>query len=290
MATSAVIKSISSPRLSSYMTFFGCKDELECVKYYYWNQALSSELYILLSTIEVSLRNSIHGALSREVSMVLELKRQKLGKEDSGKVDPSKVQDNFAWYEHIDFFEKDKSNKTKRDSNGREILNETGKGFRKITHSGRRCLDRPPQVVVSKLEFGKWPYVLQSKWYLDGSLVDWVKLFPVIFPNYQNLTHDDHDRIIDRVKVTCKWRNRLAHLEPVWKFGDVFKKGTKVVLIKEPKSQDEVIKRLNREIRYNLQLLSWLCEDTAKHYESTVSYKRLLQLASHEGINEFSHQ
>ena len=52
--------------------------------------------------------------------------------------------------------------------------------------------------------------------------------------------------------------------------------------------KDEVIKRLNREIRNALQLLSWLCTDTAEHYQSTSSYQNLLHLASIKGIREFS--
>ncbi|WP_104499372.1 Abi family protein [Acinetobacter indicus] len=274
MIKPGVINSISSPRLSSYMTFFGCATEQDCMHYYFWNQALASELYILLGTIEVCLRNKIHDALCVEVS---------------SKINNGVIDHNFAWYDHIDFYEKKRNGTNKTDRNNNPIYNDTGIGFRKITHKGQRCLNRPPQVVVSKLEFGKWPYVLTAKWYLDGSNVDWVKVFPAIFPNFSNMALSYHDFIIERIKSTCKWRNRLAHLEPVWKFGAVVEKGTGKVLVEEPKNQDEVIKRLNREIRNALQLLSWLCTDTAEHYQSTSSYQNLLHLASIKGIREFSY-
>lgn len=275
MTKHGVIKSISSPRLSSYVTFFGCSSEQDCIHYYFWNQALASELYILLGNIEVSLRNSIHDALSKEVS---------------SKLNDGVINDNFSWYEHIDFYEKNKNGITRLDRNNEPVLNETGKGFRKITHKkGGQCLNRPPQVVVSKLEFGKWPYVLTAKWYKDGSFIDWNKLFPLIFPNMRKMNHSQHALIVERVKFTSKWRNRLAHLEPVWKFSAVIENGTGRILVKEPSNQDEVIKRLNREIRNSVQLLSWLCEDTAEHYVGTTSYQRLLHLASHDGIREFSY-
>lgn len=187
------------------------------------------------------------------------------------------------WYQHIDFYEKDsETGSTRRDRNGRPILNETGKGFKKLK-------GKQPQVIVSKLEFGKWPYVLQSKWYQDSSSIDWVKVFPAIFPYFQNMSYKSHDLIIERIKTACRWRNQLAHLEPVWKFGAVIENGTGRILVPEPRNQKEVIKRLNKEIRLCVQLLSWLCEETERHYKETASYKRLLQLASHEGISDFSY-
>lgn len=147
-----------------------------------------------------------------------------------------------------------------------------------------------PQIIVSKLEFGKWTYVLSAKKYNNGDLIDWHKLFPIIFQNFTDMVPDKHHQmIIHRIKAVKDWRNRLAHLEPVWKFSDVKEKGTGKILIYEPTNQVEVIKRLNNEIRYALQLLSWLCPDTLEHYKATKSYQRLLHLASNDGIREFSY-
>lgn len=274
MTKHGVIKSISSPRLSSYLTFFGCASEEDSIHYYFWNQSLSSELYILLSNIEVCLRNRIHDALSEQVSF----------KFNNGATD-----NNFSWYEHIDFYEKNKDGSTRLDRYNNPLYTETGRAFRKITHNGKNCLNRPPQVVVSKLEFGKWPHVITAKWYKNGDLVDWNSIYPTVFLGFKNMEHEHHDFIIERVKGACKWRNRLAHQEPVWKFSTVKERGTGTVLVEEPRTQKEVIKRLNREIRNNVQLLSWLCEDTAEHYINTASYRSLLHLASHNGISEFSY-
>lgn len=274
MTKHGVIKSISSPRLSSYRKIFGCKSDDACIHYYHWNLALASELYILLSTIEVCLRNKIHVALSEEVSLKFN----------------GAVNSNFAWYEHFSFIEVDRKGNRKKDYKGEDIFTETGKAFRKITHKGRRDLNLLPQIVISKLEFGKWSYVLSAKKYNNGDLIDWHKLFPLIFPYFINMSPDKHHQmIIDHIKVVRDWRNRLAHQEPVWKFGDVKGPIKGEIKLPEPKNQIEVIQRLGGEIRRALQLLSWLCQDTLSHYKGTKSYQRLMHLASQEGIDGFSY-
>lgn len=274
MSEPCIIQSISSYRLSSYRKIFRCSTDEDCIHYYHWNQALSSELYILLSTIEVCLRNKIHVALSEEVSLKV----------------TGTIESNFTWYEYFNFAEMGHNGEPKVDHKGRTIYTETGKAFRKITHKGDRNLNLLPQIIVSKLEFGKWPYVLLAKKYNDGTLIDWHKLFPIIFPNFTNMVPDKHHHmIIDHIKVVRDWRNRLAHLEPVWKFGDVKDQVTGKVKLHEPTNQAEVIKRLNTEIRRSLQLLSWLCIYTLEHYKATKSYQRILHLASNDGINDFSY-
>lgn len=273
MTTPRIIKSISTPRLSSYKNIFGFATEEECIPYYRWNQSLSSELYILLSTIEICLRNKIHETLSEEASLKF----------------TGSINNNFSWYDHFFFVEVDQKGKKKTDRSGNDIYTETGKAFRKITHNKRGVnLNRLPQIVISKLEFGKWSYVLSAKKYDNGDLIDWNKLFPLIFPHFVGMEPTKHQIIIDRIKVVKGWRNRLAHLEPVWKFSDVKDPVTGKVLVKEPKNQEEVLKRLNRETRRTMELLFWLCSDTHEHYRVSNSYNNLISLISHEGITKFS--
>jgi len=273
MTTQPIINSISLPRLSSYKSTFNCTNDEDCISYYRWNQALSSELYILLSNIEICLRNKIHTILSEEVSFkITEL-----------------TNSNFSWYDHFSFVDVDKHGNTKTDRSGNVIYTETGKAFRKITHNKRGVnLNHLPQIIISKLEFGKWSYVLVAKKYDDGNLIDWNKLFPLIFPNFTGLDPSKHQIILDRIKVVRAWRNRLAHLEPVWKFSDVKDSITGHILILEPRNQLEVTQRLNAEIRRAVELLLWLCVDTHDHYKLTKSYKNLQGLISNEGITNFS--
>lgn len=145
---STTYKIYQFPRLSSYKNIFGCADEADCFPYYLWNQKLSSELYVLLSTIEICLRNRIHIVLSEEVSLKF----------------TNAIDSNFAWYDHFSFVEVDRNGNPKRDRSGNDIFTETGKAFRKITHNRRgNNLNLLPQIIISKLEFGKWSYVLSAK-------------------------------------------------------------------------------------------------------------------------------
>lgn len=273
MTTQPIITSISLPRLSSYKTIFCCTSEEDCIHYYRWNQALSSELYILLSNIEISLRNRIHTVLSEEVSFKFN----------------NLINNNFSWYDHFNFIELDRQGNPKTDRNGNFIYTETGKAFRKITHNKRGInLNLLPQIIISKLEFGKWSYVLLAKKYNNGDLIDWNKLFPLIFPNFVGLDSSKHQTIIDRIKAVKSWRNRLAHLEPVWKFSDIKHPVTGQILISEPRNQLEVTQRLNAEIRRTVELLFWLCTDTHDHYRVTKSYQNLQDLITNEGITNFS--
>lgn len=273
MTNSRIIKSISSPRLSSYKNIFHCHSDEACIPYYRWNQSLSSELYILLSTIEVCLRNSIHEALSEETSVKF----------------TGNTNNNFCWYDYFFFFEVDKKGQRKYDRFGNPIFTETGKAFRKLTHNKQNVnLNRLPQVVISKLEFGKWSYILSAKKYENGDLIDWNKLFPIIFPNFKDMHPSKHQTIIERIKVVKGWRNRLAHLEPVWKFSDVKDPIDGRVLVIEPKNQKEVLQRLNNEMTRAIQLLFWLCLDTCDHYKMSGSYKNLSSLISNDGIEKFS--
>lgn len=273
MTTPPIIKSISSPRLSSYKNIFGFTTDEECIPYYRWNQALSSELYILLSTIEICLRNKIHETLSEEVSTKF----------------TSSTNSNFSWYDYFFFVEVDRAGNRKVDRSGNDVFTETGKAFRKITHNKRgRNLNRLPQIIISKLEFGKWSYVLSAKKYENGDLIDWNKLFPLVFPHFIEMEPSKHQMVLDRIKVVKAWRNRLAHLEPVWKFSDVKHQITGEVLVPEPQNQQEVIQRLNKEIRRAMDLLLWVCADTHDHHKLSDSYKNLVFLISQEGITKFS--
>lgn len=257
-----IISSISTSRLSSYKKVFECSCEAEAINYYYWNQAISSELYVLLHTIEVCLRNKIHVALSKEVSLKV----------------TGKIQDNYPWYTQFSFIDTSK---------GQDVLTETGRAFKKITHNKKgKDLRLLPQIIISRLEFGKWSYVLSAKKYGDGNHINWESLFPLIFSNFIGMDSNKHQMLIERIRVINKWRNRVAHLEPVWKFGDIKKDGK--VIIPEPVNQNEVVKRFNAELRRAIDLLLWLCPDTHTHYVGTQSYKRLKELATAKNISTFS--
>lgn len=251
MTTSSIIQSISSPRLSSYKEIFDCADDATCFSYYLWNQRLSSELYILFSTIEICLRNRIHIVLSEEVSLKF----------------TNKVNSNFNWYDYFDFTKNDKG----------DFLNELGRKLHSITHEKKRNLNLLPQVVISQLSFGNWNFLISyTKKYKNGDSIEWKKLFPLIFPNSKK----SNIIINQRVKLVRCWRNRISHLEPAWKFSDVKDPKTQAIKLVAPQNKNEVIQRLNQEINLSVQLLSWLCTETYEHYKGNEFYEKLLRCAS----------
>lgn len=56
---------LSAERLAAYQQRLGPTGDLDLFAHYAWNMALSEALYPSLQVLEVALRNSIHGAVSR---------------------------------------------------------------------------------------------------------------------------------------------------------------------------------------------------------------------------------
>ena len=57
-------QSISAPRLKPYAALTD-KDEMDALARYFWNMALSEALYPSLQSVEITLRNAMHYALSK---------------------------------------------------------------------------------------------------------------------------------------------------------------------------------------------------------------------------------
>ena len=190
MGKSSLIRSISYARLSSYRHAFNCTDE-EALHYYYWNQVLSSELYILTHNIEICFRNQIHNELSKEVSFVKK----------------GNTLDNFNWFDFFEFLIPDAN------SPSGKKLNQTGEAFKKIKKDLiRKNVPTTPQNIVSNLEFGKWAYILRTRSYNDGKPIDWVKCLAKIFPNLNTSKKKNReamnatpDEILKRLEIEIYW-------------------------------------------------------------------------------------
>jgi hypothetical protein len=65
MALDAYVRSLEQTFGSSRLESFNGRtgDKLEMVTNYFWNVALCKELYLSLGTVEVAMRNAIHGSL-----------------------------------------------------------------------------------------------------------------------------------------------------------------------------------------------------------------------------------
>ncbi|WP_271648926.1 hypothetical protein, partial [Acinetobacter baumannii] len=144
-----------------------------------------------------------------------------------------------------------------------------------------------PHNIICNLEFGKWKYVLLTKTYKDprgrsGSAIDWNSLFPLVFPQFANHNKRNRNMILERLTEISKLRNRVAHLEPVWKFeAKVFNNS----VIPAPVDETTALDRLNKEINWAIVFLGWICQDTHAHYINTNSYRRLHNLCTKSGLD-----
>lgn len=257
------INSINVHRLSSYKHIFNCASDTEALKFYYWNQAVSAELYVLLHNIEVCLRNRIHEVLSFDAS--------------------NQQSRNYTWF--------DKLYLKKPDSSSPPVYIDTvlGKSIKKIKR-GLSDKGKPhtPQNIICNLEFGKWKYVLSTRTYKNargrpGQALDWAILFSQIFPQFNNMNRTQ--TITERLTAITLLRNRVAHLEPVWKFETKTVNGTTVL---SPVDEVTALSRLDTEINWAVVFLSWICQDTHDHYVNTNSYRKLRILATKPGLDYFS--
>lgn len=258
----ANINSISTFRLTHYKKIFNCATDVEALKYYYWNQAISAEIYILLHNIEICLRNRIHEVLSNDASLQQSL--------------------NFAWFDRLYLMKPDPQNPQK------VIDTVLGSAIKKVKRDlGQKNKPPHPHNIICNLEFGKWKYVLLTKTYKDprgrsGNAIDWNTLFPLIFPQFMNHGRKSSQKILDRLTEISKLRNRVAHLEPVWKFeAKVFNK----TVIPAPKDEVTALDRLGKEINWAIVFLSWICQDSYDHYINTNSFKRLQNLITKAGLD-----
>ena len=105
------------------------------------------------------------------------------------------------------------------------------------------------------------------------------------FSNYSTFTRKGRKILFNRLDEVRLLRNRVAHLEPVWKFG---KKEVNGVQIQAPNDLNSVLIRLNKEISWVINVLEWICPDSYAHYIQTNSYRKLRILVSETGMTYFS--
>lgn len=260
----SLVNAISIPRLNTYKTSFNCNDDIEALKYYYWNQALSAEIYVLLHNIEICLRNRIHVALSLNIS---EVNREILS-------------DNYKWYDFFDFDVPNKDDPTKM------VLGGTGKAIASAKRKlNQKRMRETPQNIISNIDFGAWRHILMTSHCKNGIVIDWDKINPKIFVHYGHIgNRQKRQAVMERLREIGLLRNRVAHLEPVWKYKERKIAGRK---ISEPSSIDEIFSNLKQEIAATVRFMSWVCVDTHNFYTKTESYKKLQKLIQHQEIENF---
>lgn len=260
------IAETSVVRLSSYRIFFSVSDE-SAFAIYKWNEEISSRLMQLVGVIEVTLRNRIHSAMSNSLQ-----------------VGSAGIKYNNDWFNRISInsYTQDKINKVLKNKN-----------------KTPKVPTPTPNFVVSKMTYGFWPNILKVDKKTDNSRLEWEKIFPEIFPGLPKKSNTYWKKIKNREAVIARCfsvgdlRNRIAHFEPIWKFGpEVEEKIPKpnvnpTILNPAPKNKKEAIARLSMEIYRAIELLKWLSPSSHQDYLNSESKKSLNWLITEDALEAF---
>ena len=262
------LAAISAPRLSTYRKFFSPADDMELYGLYSWNEALSGCLNTLLNSVEVTMRNGFH----RELSL---------------RYGASAGTSSSDWYETLNLKVR-----------SRESVN-------KITHDyvnkkRVRLVPAPsPDDVVSKLTLGFWKHLLDVHSGTRKQAVDWGHILPALLP-YHSIRDPAYwakrrrqDTLFARMDLVGDLRNRIAHLEPLWKTGPLMEEGRSRPNYKPPQVKPapstpaEAIDRLNLVHNRAYELLHWLSRHRADDYFKSPANARFRHLASMSGLDGF---
>lgn len=181
---------IGKPRLQSYKSYFNAPDLETAASLYIWNSELSRCIGTLLAYFEIALRNNVHHAMSMHYV---------------GKVGPT-----AHWWDLI-----------------RSQLGSSTMRWVEIVRSGRGaklCGSMPnADEIVAQVSFGFWTNVLAR---IDRNKAH--TILPTILPNHpinENVRDWRNDAkrraALGFVRELNLFRNRMAHHEPLWKFGSI---------------------------------------------------------------------
>ncbi len=267
----SAVEALSSPRLSNYRRFFGTACDRAAYGLYCWNDAISGELARILALAEIALRNQLHFALSR-----------RFGAGTGTSAD---------WYNHLAL-----------DPKSMEAV-------RKVTHHMIRASQTlqnvprtpvpSPDDVISKLTFGFWPHLLDVRSTVSGAALQWSEILTEAFPGHRHSSLNfwdkqrNRDSLYARIDYCKDLRNRIAHLEPVWKSGPLFEErrarpNRPPRRVKgPPATPTEAIARLQLSYDRALELLSWLSPGLREVYLAGESPHRFSMLNRLESLDAY---
>lgn len=263
------LQEISHARLSSYKNFFNPANEPELYGLYCWNDAISSRFMRLIGILEVLLRNRFHVALSCQY--------WKPGT-SIGTVDSN------DWF--LQLYKPYAA-----------VQNEGDKKIRKKL--GTKHNQATATKVIAGMTYGFWPRVLDAQHTVSGAAVPWDTLLPQIVPGHhqrsptfwKGIPHQD--ALYARMDLVGDLRNRVAHFEPIWKFGDEKEEARErsgvvpATVNAAPTTVEEMLKRLQKSYRKTTQLLHWLSHSRAAEYSNSENHQALMWLISQSGLDHF---
>lgn len=259
------IDEISSLRIGTYKSFFKTASDEEAYGIYCWNSELSSRINLAIGTYEIILRNRIHKTLSRFFF-------KNKNKFCSGPLNGT--EESCDWYNHISTTSKFRSYVE------RELSDEQG-----------NFLSPPPypHQIVSRLSHGKWRYAFKVTTTLNGKAIPWDSLLHEVFSEYRSdfKKPSVQESVFSRIKQVHLLRNRIAHFEPVWKFGDLKNEAGNKVIKAAPKNTLECLGRTKTEYKYIVDIISWISSDMSSFYQQTRNHIETMELLELNAINSF---
>lgn len=267
----SAVQALSPVRLSNYRRFFGAATDRAAYGLYCWNDAISGELSRVLGLTEIALRNQFHIALS---------KRFGVGTASS-----------TDWYNHLALGPRSLEAV-------RKVTHVTIRAAKTVRYVPRTPVPSPDDV-VSKLTFGFWPHLLDVESTLCHTALPWPAILTEALPGHRHSTfafwskQRNRDALYARIDYCKDLRNRIAHLEPVWKSGPLFDERRARPahppgrLKGPPATPAEAISRLQLSYDRALELLSWLSPGLRDVYLAGESPHRFAMLNRLETLSAY---
>ena len=266
------IHALSRARLSSYRSFFTAYADREAFGLYCWNDAVSQCISRALAFAEVVMRNQFHGALSRRYGV-------------------SGAGDSRDWYLFL------------------TLTRASEEAIRRVTHERRRVSGRwqlmartpmpRPDDVVSKLTFGFWSHLLDASHDVRGKPIDWPNVLIEVLPGhrYKSVAYwtsrKNRDGLFARIDYCNSLRNRVAHLEPIWKAGPLLEEDrprhrfSPGIVQQAPSNPREAIARLSLSYDRIMEMMRWFSPEMYSTYLISESHHRFKTLNTSAGLDAY---
>ncbi|MCW5256491.1 hypothetical protein D5038_09065 [Verminephrobacter aporrectodeae subsp. tuberculatae] len=252
---------ISKPRLDSYRAYWKV-DPDGAVGLYIWNGEVCAEVSKLLAYFEIALRNNIH----REMSLTTPLPTP------AGVMGTSA---SSAWWN--------------ASSIGAQLKPGTKKKITDVINASSVRLG--PDEIVSRLSFGFWPNVLA--WIAKSRTPAMYNILPGhplsqpgALPNWSDAAA--RNSALAEIFEMKEVRNRIAHLEPLWKFPKVMDAVTQKVIV-APASTNETgtMERFARLLRIYDDAVHALSPALSSYMKTASWRQRLDFLLSRKGVARY---
>lgn len=257
------LAAISPPRLSTYRSMFAPASDLELYGIYCWNETVSNGFSTLLATVEITLRNAFHRELSR-----------RYGSPAAGP--------HTHWYDFL------------------ALAPRSAEKIREIRgHYRWRRYPPTPDDIVAGLSFGFWKHLLDVTHALDGTPILLNEILADLLPNYPSSSaaywsgQARQDKFYSRLDTVLDMRNRIAHHEPIWKFGVLLEERRQrhryrpAQIRNRPTSVAQALDRMNLTYNRSFELLHWLSAHRAADYKASPNHYKMRYMLSPKGIVDF---